>query len=178
MFEQKRIKEAEDGVREYLQEGKLFRLKIIDNNILETYRKNAEESLKTADFLFRNAMPPLWVVVCSYYSMFYVASAVLYSLGYKSGEKTPHKITADALVVFVRGKLKNRLIEDYEDAMGEALDLAGTKADELVFAFDQERKKRSAFQYEMTESVKRGKAQTSLDRAKSFVFELDKLVKP
>jgi len=175
MLEQKRIKEAEDGVREYLQEGRLFRHRTIDKNILETYKKNAEDSLRTADFLFRNNMPPLWVVVCSYYSMFYMASAVLYSLGYKSGEKTPHRITADAFIVFVRGKLKKKLIEDYEAAMGEALDLAGTKADELAYTLDRERVKRSTFQYEMTESVKRGKAETSLARAKSFVFEVGKL---
>ena len=50
--------------------------------------------------------------VISYYSMFYIANAVLFKIGYKIGEQTPHKITADALIVFVRNKLKKNFFSE------------------------------------------------------------------
>jgi uncharacterized protein (UPF0332 family) len=56
------------------------------------------------------------------------------------------------------------------------LDIAGLKADEIIGFFDSERMKRSRFQYGMTENVKSQKAQTSLERAKRFIFELEKLL--
>ena len=36
--------------------------------------------------------------------------------------------------------------------------------------------KRSIFQYESTEQIKQAKAKTSLDRAKTFIFEMKKLI--
>ena len=108
--------------------------------------------------------------------MYYMANAVLYKLGYKVGSKISHKVTADALIVFVRNKLKDVLLEEFEDIQEEALEIAKIKSDELIESFDLERKKRSKFQYEMTEVVKLNKAKTSLERAKRFCFELRKLV--
>ena len=83
--------------------------------------------------------------------MYYMANAVLYKLGYKVGSKISHKVTADALIVFVRNKLKDVLLEEFEDIQEEALEIAKIKSDELIESFDLERKKRSKFQYEMTE---------------------------
>lgn len=104
----------------------------------------------------------------------YIANAILYKLGYKVGEKISHKITADALIVFVRNKLRKSLLEEYEKAQEEAL--AGIKADSLIEKFDQERKKRSSVQYEMKEFELHGKAKTSLNVAKEFLFEMEKLL--
>lgn len=101
---------------------------------------------------------------------------ILYKIGYKVGSKVSHKITADALIIFIRDKLKKSLIEDYESAKEEALDLIGRKTDEIIFSFEKELKKRSAFQYESTEEIKRSKAETSFERAKKFVFEIEKLL--
>ena len=42
----------------------------------------------------------------SYYSMFYIANAVLIKKGYKTGDKIAHKVTADALITIIRSKLK------------------------------------------------------------------------
>lgn len=103
-----------------------------------------------------------------------MANAVLFKLGYKVGDKIPHKITADALIVFVRNKLKKRLLEEYEEAQTEAL--PGIKADSLLDEFDKERDKRSMLQYETTTLEKHSKAKTSLQRAKNFVFEMEKLL--
>ena len=176
MLSKERIKEAEKNVEGYLDEEILKKTGSVDNNILNTFRKNSEESLRTADFLFKNNLSWLWVVVCSYYSMYYIANAVLYKLGYKVGHAIAHKTTADALIVFVRGKLKEKLLDDFETAKNEALDLAGVKADELILSFDFERMKRSKFQYVMTETIKSSRAETSLKRAKEFVFEMEKLL--
>jgi len=118
----------------------------------------------------------LWVVVCSYYAMFYVVNAVLYKIGYKVGSKVAHKVTADSLIVYVRNRLKKNMIEDYENAKEEALEIIGSKTDDLISSFDKELDKRSLFQYETTEEIKRAKAKTSLERAKEFVNEMRKLL--
>ena len=97
-------------------------------------------------------------------------------IGYKVGDKISHKVTSDALIVFVRNKLKKELIAEYEVIKEDALELMPSKADSLLQSFDFEREKRSQFQYQMDEQIKKGKALTSLDRAKQFVFELKKLL--
>jgi len=89
-----------------------------------------------------------------------IANAVIYKTGYKIGHKIAHKVTAEALIFYVRDKLKKSILEYYDEAKSEALELAGLKTDELIQSFDYERMKRSKFQYETTESIKRSKAKT------------------
>lgn len=67
-------------------------------------------------------------------------------------------------------------MEEYEELKEEALKIIGKKADEIISTFDQELEKRSTFQYQSTEEIKRVKAETSLKRAKDFVFEMKKLL--
>ena len=174
MLSDKRIEIAKRNVKMYEDEG-LLKAAVPDKNILSFFMKNSKESLLVADFLSEKNMSPLWVIVCSYYSMYYMSNAVLYSMGYKVGHKISHKVTSDALIAFVRPALREKLIEDYEESMEEAL--AGLKADELVENFDFERMKRSLFQYEMGENIKKNKSQTSLKRAKEFIFEMQKLIR-
>ncbi len=176
MLNEKNIKEAQGNIRNYLRDGLLKKSEIVDRNILETYRKNSEESLRIADHLFKENMSYLWAIVCSYYSMFYIANAVLYNLGYKTGKEISHQVTYDALIVFVREKLKGSLLEDYEKTKDEALEIARVNAEEIIGSFRQERDKRSSFQYDMGENAKHAKAQTSLERAKKFAFEMEKLL--
>jgi len=176
MLDKKRIKEAENNVKRYLEEGLLKKIKEHNDDIFNTFKKNSEESLKVADLLSKNSLSWLWTVVCSYYSMFYIANAVIYKMSYKIGEKIAHKVTSDTLIVYVRKKLKESLLEDFEAAKEEALELAGIKADELIDSFDFERVKRSRFQYEMAEPIKKTKAETSLTRAKKFIFEMEKIL--
>lgn len=176
MLDKKRIREAEINVKNYLDEGLLKKIKNIDKNILNVFKRNSEESLKIADLLFKDNLSLLWTVVCSYYAMYYIANSVLYKFGYKIGHKISHKVTSDALIIFIRGKLKKGLLEDFEEARDEALELAGLKADVLIKTFDFERIKRAKFQYEMSEEIKKSKAETSLKRAKQFVFEMEKLL--
>jgi uncharacterized protein (UPF0332 family) len=173
MLSEKRIKEAEVNVNNYLKEG-LLRKSEFNENIYNILKRNAQESLETASFLYNNKKSNLWIIVASYYSMFYLANALLYKIGYKVGDKISHKITADGLIVFSRVKLRQSLIEDYEDTRDEAL--AKIKSDELIVSLDYERKKRSLIQYNTPEEIKVSKTETSLKRAKEFMLQVRKLL--
>lgn len=176
MLDEERIKEAQKNVKGYREDNLLWKFKVFKKDILETYKRNYKESFDVAKELFDENLSNLWVVVISYYSMYYIANAVLYKNGYKVGSKVSHKVTADALIVLVRDKLKKSLIEEYEEAKEEALDIMGRKTDELIESFNKEMEKRSVFQYETTEEIKKAKAKTSLERAKKFIFEMRKLL--
>lgn len=178
MLDQKRIKEAELNTKRYLEEDLLK--KGSSETAKVAYIKNSDLSLETAKRLLsfeeEKYKPYLWVIVCSYYSMFYISNAVLLQLGYRVGEKIAHKVTSDALIVYARNKLKKELLEEYEDTKEDALELISYKVDSLLKDLDSEREKRSKFQYQMSEEVKRNKAVTSLERANQFIFEMKKLL--
>ncbi len=89
-MDEKRIKIAEQNFKNYLQEGKIKNVNNPSTLVYETYLRNARESLKVADLLFQNNTSSLWVVVTSYYSMFYMACAYLYKMGYKPGQEIVH----------------------------------------------------------------------------------------
>lgn len=171
MLSNNRIKEAENNVTSYLSDG-YFKKEAFRKIVFETYMRNYFESLRVARKLYSEQLSNLWVVVISYYSMFYLANALLYKLGYKIGSKVAHKVTSDLLIVFVRNKLKDKLIEEYEIASSEALILS----DNVLQNFDFEREKRSVFQYESTEEIKTAKAKTSLDRAEEFGVKIEKML--
>lgn len=169
MLDEKRIKEAESNVSKYLAEG-LLKKTISNFDIIKILENNAKESILEA----KNVKSTLWKIVISYYSMFYISNAVFIKLGYKVGDKIAHKVTSDALIALVRNKLNTKLLEDYEDAQNEAL--AGIKADEIVETFDFERKKRSVFQYSITDVAKKSKSVASLKRAQEFMLAMQKLL--
>ncbi len=171
MLSDERIKEAENNVKTYLLDG-LIKKEQFRNIVFETYLRNHRESLLVAKNIFNQSISNLWVVVISYYSMFYIANALLYKLGYKVSHKIAHKVTSDALITFVRNKLKNNLIEGYELASSEALILS----DNILQNYDFEMTKRSIFQYESTEEIKTAKAKTSLERAEQFSKEIEKVI--
>ena len=175
MLTKERIKEAESNVKSYLEDG-LLKKAIINKQVMNIFLRNAKESLRVAEEVHQKNISELWVIVCSYYSMYYYTNAVLLRLGHKVGEKIVHKVTSDAIIVYVRGKLKESLIEGYEDSKEEALNLAGMKADALIESFDFERNKRGLIQYRTLEIEKKSKAKTSLQRAKEFTREMEKLL--
>jgi len=176
MLNEKRIQEAQSNVKGYLDEGLLIK-RLSQERVLKIFLDNANESLETADFLFNNNKSKLWVIVCSYYSMFYISNAVLLKIGYKVGDKIPHKVTNDALIVFVKDKLKSSLLESYEEIKEDALLIAKNKAESIIENFEFERKKRGIIQYQTEESEKVSKADTSLKRAKEFIAEMEKLIR-
>lgn len=170
-----KVLKANNNVKRYLNEG-LLKKKKPDEKIINILRKNSEESIVVADFLHKNNLSPLWVIVCSYYAMYYMANAVLYNMGYRVGDRISHKVTSDALIVYVSDKLEKKYLDDFEEAKDEALELTKLKAGEIIDSFEFERIKRSRFQYNMTEKIKISKSETSLKRSKKFLFELDKFL--
>ena len=113
------IKKAEKSIPTYLSEGLLSR-DADYSRFVPFFQDNAKMSFQLASFLFKistdgqvkkqNGFPEdyeclIWVVVVSYYSMFYTASAALAKLGLKVSDKIPHKVTQDALIVYF---LKNK----------------------------------------------------------------------
>ena len=202
MIDKERLNEAKRNVKQYVDDGLL---KINDRDaprFVGFFMANAESSLRTASVLQQisdeNALKEtlktgvdfesyLWVIVSSYYAMFYAATALLAKQSVKTAGQIVHKVTADALIhLFGSNEKLARLLEQYEEAQAVGLELIGReelmkrmqkKADELIVAYESERKKRSKFQYDIGIQAKRGYAQTSLERAKEFVFEIGKLVK-
>jgi uncharacterized protein (UPF0332 family) len=164
-------KRAKANVNNYLSEG-LLKKEPFREIVFKTYIKNHDESLKLADDLFKTDRSKLWIIVISYYSMFYIANAVLYKMGYKVGDKIAHKITLDALITYVKNKLKASLLESYKYASEEALAIS----DNLLQNYNYELAKRAKFQYESTEEIKFNQAKTSLERAKEFATEMERLL--
>lgn len=203
MIDEKRIEEAESNIPRYLEE-KLITKKEENKNLVSFYLKNAKISLRVAEILFDLSKNQafkekigieddfesyLWVSVCGYYSMFYVASGALASLGIKAGDKIVHKIVLDCLIFYFikTGKLAKHYHEEYEESMKEALEVMGIdeekirknlqkKALDLIQTFDYERGKRGDFQYKTTVPIKENLAKTSLERAKIFLYEIEKLI--
>jgi uncharacterized protein (UPF0332 family) len=175
MLDKNRVTIAEKNVQSYLNEGLLKKMQP-NQDIIRVLLRNTEESILSAEKLISDNISDLWVIVCSYYSMFYIANAVLCKLGYKVGDKIAHQVTSDALLVYVRGKLKLSLLEEYEEAKQEALNLAGIKADSLVESFEFEKNKRGIIQYGTDDIEKKSKAKTSLQRARVFFDEMRKLL--
>lgn len=176
MLTKERIKEAEQNFKQYLAEG-LIKKEVFREEIFNTYMKNFNETMNLLNFLDKQKISNLWEIVVAYYSMFYIANAYLYKLGYKIGNKIVHKVVSDSLIVLARNKLKENFLEDYENTKEEALELASTKADEIISYYDQERIKRSIFQYETHDDIKESKAKTSFNRAIKFCNEIMKLIK-
>lgn len=173
MLSDRRVMEAEQNVRSYLADGLLKKTRA-EENVVKIFVRNAKESLLVAESI--SGISDLWVIVCSYYSMFYYANAALLSYGYKVGSKVVHKVTADAMIVYGRKHLKDVLIEEFEEVKDEALNIAGVRADEIASYLDFERNKRGLIQYKTLESDKQKKARTSLQRAKEFAKELEKVL--
>ncbi|MBN1156282.1 hypothetical protein JXA85_01575 [Candidatus Woesearchaeota archaeon] len=174
-MDKERKKEAQKNFAQYLSDGLIKKEK--NETAKAMYIKNADLSLSLAEECMGSGLKPfIWVVVISYYSMFYIANAVLLELGYKTGDKVVHKVTNDALIVLVMDKIKKGLLEEYENAKEDALEIASIKSDEIIGLYGLEMDKRSRFQYDMTESIQEQKARTSLKRAKQFMLEMKKLL--
>ena len=158
-------------IKRYEDEGLIYKIRL-QNIVLKTFLKNHEESLKLASNIFNRKESSLWVIVISYYSMFYLANAYIYVKGYKVGNKIAHKVTADVLKELSEDEISNDLIKEFSLASEEALDISRNLANN----FEKERIKRSRIQYETTEKIKESKAFTSLNRAKLFSEKIINLI--
>lgn len=192
MLDNKKINEIKRKITDFIKEGLIRKEK--ENKFINFFLTNAKNSLDSAKLLFevsvKNKLQSatgfprfngfLWVINSSYYSMFYMARALLESEGIKiKTDLSIHAITFDALVYYfyLTGKLQKKLIEDFANAKEEASEILGKeKAKELIEDYFYEKKKRAIFTYEMGAIAMQNKAQTSLERAKKFNEEIRKII--
>ena len=158
------------------------------------FLKNARDSLDSARLLYEVSTSEdlkkqtgypgfngfLWVINSSYYSMFYMARALLESEGIKvKTQMSIHAVVFDTLVqyFYCTGKLEKTFIQDFEDAKEDSTDLLGReKAKELIDDYYHEKRKRGMFTYELGVTAMQNKANTSLERAKRFNEEIRKIL--
>ena len=184
MLDEKKIKESKNRIESLLKNGELIKEK--NGKYVDFFLNNSKNSFDSARLLFqvstrqdlkKNTGFPnfngfLWVINASYYSMFYMARALLESQGAKiKTDYSVHVITFDALIYYFysTGKIEKSIIEELQEASAEVTETLGKeKAKSLLDDYYSERDKRSNFTYEMGEIALQNKAQTSLDRAKRF----------
>ena len=191
-LDDKKLKEIGNRVKNFISEG-LIKSKQ-PKKYVDFFLTNATDSLKTTRCIYDMSTNKgyqqytgyeglngfLWVINASYYSMFYMARALLESEGIKlKADLSIHALTFDALIhyFYLTGKLQKRLFEQYIEAQEEATELLGKqKADELVEEYFFEKRKRGNLTYETEEFAIRSKAKTSLDRATKFNTEIRMIV--
>lgn len=192
MLQEEKLKEAEKRVKQYVAE-EIIKTKEKPAH-MEFFIKNANDSIDSAKVLFEISTDTekqkilgfasfnglLWTVNASYYSMFYMARALLENEGIKiKTDLSIHTVTFDALVsyFYLTGKLQKELLDDFAEAKGDASELLGKqKADELIEEYFFEKRKRGTFTYEMGETLVKSKAKTSLERAQKFMREIKKIL--
>lgn len=108
----------------------------------------------------------MWTIVSSYYSMFYMASALIAMKGIKVGEIDVHKNVKNA---FLRLYIEN---SDLEKKLG--IDYTACK--EIAQDLMAERDKRSKYQYDIGMSALRNDAEKSIKCARNFFEKTRKLV--
>lgn len=172
-----------------------------NKKLVEFYVENALVSLNTAkilssislnaslkkqfDFVDDKFESHLWIINTSYYSMFYMAGALLAKIGIKIKSSIGiHEKTFQALVYYfyLSKKIAKHYIEEFKEAQEESKELLGMmqgRVKDLMVKYDFEMDKRAKFTYNIGLKAKEGKASTSLKRALEFYNEclriMDKL---
>lgn len=197
MIEDKRLKEIEKNVPMMKNQGE-FSVEDKNKQFTKFYLENAILSLNTAKILLELSKnnnlkknfkfisddfeSHLWVINTSYYSMFYIAGALLTKSGIKiKSEIGIHKKTFEIFVYYfyITKKIEKKYLEDFEKAQKESQKFLGTeeimltkkKAEELILCYNYEMDKRARFTYNMGDKAKENKADTSLKRAIEFYNE-------
>ena len=192
MLDEKRVKESKKRVEELLRKGELIKEK--NGRFADFFLANSKNSFDSAQLLFNvstkenmkkalgllNFNGFLWVINASYYSMFYMARALLENNGIKiKTDYSLHINVFDALVVYfyASGKIERQTMEEFQEAKAEVSETLGKeKAKSLMEDYLSEREKRGKFTYEMGEIALQNKAQTSLERARRFNEILRKMI--
>ena len=196
----KRIKEADSVILGLIRNNQVKELTEQDKiRFVNFYRKQANLSVVAADLLYGISTEKtskdfhkldskyecfLWVINASYYPMFYAVHALLaYKNKRISSSQGIHKITAHALIYYF---LKNNFIakelyEQFVESQKQAAELLNLedfqkRAMDLTNKYFFESDKRTRFTYETGEQVKQKHALTSLQRAKEFLNEVEKII--
>ena len=192
MFDEKKIEQIKKRIDGFIREGIILKEK--GKSFIEFFLNNSKNSLDSAKVLYDSSTKKeikdifglsdfngfLWTINASYYSMFFIARALLENENIKiKTDFSIHLVVFDALVYYfyLNGKLEKKLIEDFAEANEEVSEILGKeKAKELIESYFYEKEKRASFTYEMGAIAMQNKAKTSLDRAKKFSEEIRKLI--
>ena len=200
MLDNKKLEEIKKEVAKLRNEEEITKDEK-NKKLIDFYLENALVSLNTAkilnkisldsnakegfDFISEDFESYFWIINSSYYSMFYMAGALLAKLGLKiKSEIGVHKKTFFALVYYfyLSGKIAKQYIEQFKEAQEESQELLGImqkKVKDLMIKYDSEMDKRATFTYNIGIKAKESKASTSLKRAVEFYNEclriMDKL---
>ena len=189
MIEEKRLKEVQSRIKQYIADRIIVSKQKVEH--IDFFLKNADDSLQSARCLsdvstkhdytgYEDLAGFLWVINASYYSMFYMARALLESSGIKlKADLSVHALTFDALVYYfyLTGKLQKRLFEFYASAKENVAELLGQqRAGEMIKEYFYEKRKRATFTYETGEHAMESKAKTSLQRAIKFNKEIRRII--
>ena len=111
------------------------------------------------------------VISHSYYAIFYSAKAILLSKGVETSSPNVHKATFDAFKekLVDTGILDLELLDIYRRIV--------VRADALLEIFRDEKKKRGEFTYNTISQANKGPAEDSLNNAKVFVFNINKVLR-
>ncbi|MEK6887542.1 MAG: hypothetical protein AABX14_01210 [Candidatus Aenigmatarchaeota archaeon] len=186
-------KESAQRVSEYLRNGTIAKEKEVE--FVSFFLNNAKNSLGAANLLWNTSTDKalqktlqiegfngyLWVINASYYSMFYMARALLESTGIKMKQKKfVHEVTYHCLVhyFYTTKKLQKIFVDDFEEAGRETAELLGQqRAAELMEEYHNEKKKRGNITYETGIVALQQTAKTSLERARRFYGETGKITR-
>src|SRR3989338_2263893 len=193
MLDNKKVTESKKRIEQALELGEMTKEK--SGKFVSFFQENSLRSFESAQLLYNMSTQEemkkaagfpsfngfLWVINASYYSMFYMARALLEKSGVKiKTDYSVHLLTFDALVTYfyTTGKIEKQMLEEFHEANIEVQDALGKeKARVLMEDYLSEREKRSRFTYEMGEIALQNKAKTSLDRARRFNDTLRKMIK-
>lgn len=192
MLDEKMRSRIAERIKRHLSDGIIVKER--EGKYVQFFLDNAGNSLESAKLLYEASTNEkikkelgltdfngfLWVINSSYYSMFYIARALLEKGGIKiRTELSIHSVTFDAIFYYyyMTGKLEKRIIEEFAEAEEEASQILGKeKAKELIEDYFHEKEKRGKYTYELGIIAMEAKAKTSLDRAKRFNEEIRKII--
>jgi uncharacterized protein (UPF0332 family) len=197
MLEDKELEIIKRNVEGFMKEEKIIVDKKNKGRFTNFFLENSKKSFDSAKLLtelsdrkelqeklgYPNFDGYLWVINSSYYSMFYMARALLENSGVKIktdfSTQSIHQLTFQAIVYFfyLNKKLEKKLIEDFQEASIEAGEILGKeKAKKLIEEYESEKEKRARFTYELGQIAMQNKARTSLERARFFNQEIKKIL--
>lgn len=176
----KEMKKASKEYNEALQSGDLKKSNE-NKKFSGFFFSRSENSLLTADLLYQISNNQkdksnlridesyesfMWIIVVCYYSMFYMASALIANKGIKAGHNDVHRNVKNA---FLRLYIENSSLEK---VLG--IDYTGCK--EIAEDLMQERERRSRYQYDIGEGALRRDAEMSIRRARNFFEKTRKIL--
>lgn len=150
---------------------------------IQPYKKKAEKSFMIAEFLFKtaknkkiqeiNELPEelflnYWIITISYYSMLYIAKALIMTKGYETDDHYSTQIALGKLFV-----VTNELEKQDLEILNQSYKML---EDEYVTYFEDARKESRTARYTAIKSYERQRVNTILNNAKKFIAKLGLII--